>query len=309
MELLKKNVKSGIYKITNLVNNKFYIGSSNNIYNRFYRHLSMLNRNCHNNQKLQNSWNKHGKSNFKFELLAICPKEYCIKLEQWFINTQKPQYNISQTAASTLGCRYKRKNKLPDETVNNILNNYKEYTNKELAKKYNTTISTIDSILYGKNSFIDFDKSITLNSKPFKDSTKSKMKNLHFNRKSNKITNGVIKLTIDDVKEIKKLYILNYPTKKIALQFNVSKENISSIINKRTWKEVPDYIIQFDDIKYSVKRKEFNKYDEEIIQNILFDYYKNNFTGKDLKNKYNLGNNIYKIIKGEHYKEFHKQYK
>jgi len=311
MELLKKSVKhiSGIYKITNRINNKFYIGSSINIYNRFYRHLSMLNRNCHNNQKLQNSWNKYGKSNFEFQLLATCPKEYCIKLEQWFINTQKPQYNISQTAASTLGCRYKRKNKLSDETINNIINDYKNYTNEELAKKYNTSISIIDSILYSKHSFRDFDKSLTLISKPFKDSTRNKMKDLHFSRKSNKITNGVIKLNIDDVKEIKKLYSLDYPTKEIALQFNVSKETINSINNKRTWSEVPNYIIQSDDIKYSIKRKEFNKYDEKIVQNILFDYYKNNLTGKELKDKYNLGNNIYKIIKGKLYKEFHKQYK
>lgn len=311
MELLKKNVKniSGIYKITNLINGKFYIGSSVNIYNRFHRHLSMLNRNCHNNQKLQNSWNKHGKNNFEFQVLSSCPKEYVLKLEQWFIDTQKPDYNISKTATSTLGVDIKEKNRLSDETINNILNDYIHYTNKELAKKYNTTISIIDSILYSKHSFKDFDKSVTLISKPIKNSTKKKMKYSHFSRKFNKIKNGSIKLNIDDVKEIKRLYILDYPTKEIALQFNVSKETINSIINKRTWKEIPDYIIQPNDVKYFIKRKEFNKYDEHIVNNLLFDYYKNNLTGRQLKDKYNLGSNIYKIIRGELYKDLHKQYK
>ena len=62
-------MKSGIYKITNTVNGKFYVGSSKNIKWRWYCHRHYLENNKHDNPKLQHSWNKHGKSNFTFEVI------------------------------------------------------------------------------------------------------------------------------------------------------------------------------------------------------------------------------------------------
>jgi group I intron endonuclease len=56
----------GIYKITNLVNNRYYIGSSLDIKRRWDTHRRMLNKNNHHNDFLQKSWNKHGGDNFKF---------------------------------------------------------------------------------------------------------------------------------------------------------------------------------------------------------------------------------------------------
>lgn len=59
----------GIYKITNLINNKVYIGSSISIMNRFSTHKRLLIKNIHFNKHLQSSFNKYGISNFKFEIL------------------------------------------------------------------------------------------------------------------------------------------------------------------------------------------------------------------------------------------------
>jgi replicative DNA helicase len=59
----------GIYKITNLVNNKIYIGSTNLINNRFAKHKSHLRTNTHSNRHLQAAWNKYGSENFKFEVI------------------------------------------------------------------------------------------------------------------------------------------------------------------------------------------------------------------------------------------------
>ena len=44
-----KNI-AGIYCITNIISNKIYIGSSNNIYNRINRHKSSLKKNNHYNK-------------------------------------------------------------------------------------------------------------------------------------------------------------------------------------------------------------------------------------------------------------------
>jgi group I intron endonuclease len=56
----------GIYKIINIVNNKFYVGSAVNFSRRKTRHFSELRTNKHFNNKLQNSWNKHGEKAFIF---------------------------------------------------------------------------------------------------------------------------------------------------------------------------------------------------------------------------------------------------
>jgi len=105
------NKQSGIYKITNLVNNKIYIGSSTNLDKRKYEHFYDLKLNKHHSKYLQNSYNKHGVDNFKFETLAYCPSEYRIKLEQWFMDNLNPAFNILKLAASPLGRKHTEETK------------------------------------------------------------------------------------------------------------------------------------------------------------------------------------------------------
>lgn len=87
-------MKSGIYKITNLINSKFYIGSSKNCRCRKNQHFSDLKLNKHCNRYLQRSYNKYGKENFKFEILENCEIDQLLILEQKYIDELKPQYNL-----------------------------------------------------------------------------------------------------------------------------------------------------------------------------------------------------------------------
>jgi len=96
---------SGIYKITNCVTEDCYIGSSIIIYNRVAVHKSYLNKKAHKNNHLQNSWNKYGKENFKFEAIEECEKEKLIEREQYYIDLLKPTFNIRIIAQSNLGRR------------------------------------------------------------------------------------------------------------------------------------------------------------------------------------------------------------
>ena len=64
---------SGIYCITNLHNNKKYIGKTKDMKKRFNQHLGNLNKNHkdHQNEHIQNAWNKYGEKRFIFQALYV----------------------------------------------------------------------------------------------------------------------------------------------------------------------------------------------------------------------------------------------
>jgi group I intron endonuclease len=102
---------SCIYKIENKINKKFYIGSTCNYIKRKTNHTNNLKLNTHANKHLQRVVNKYGLENFEFKILAQCPKEYLIKLEQWFIDNIKPEYNICKVAGSNKGFKFSEDSK------------------------------------------------------------------------------------------------------------------------------------------------------------------------------------------------------
>ena len=59
----------GIYKIINLINNKFYVGSAEIFARRKRIHWWRLRRGDHSNAKLQAAWNKYGESAFVFAVV------------------------------------------------------------------------------------------------------------------------------------------------------------------------------------------------------------------------------------------------
>lgn len=77
----------GIYMITNIVNDKKYIGQSRDIRCRWRGHKSDLKRGLHENIILQNSWNKYGEENFKFSIIEECKLEELDKKEINYIIT------------------------------------------------------------------------------------------------------------------------------------------------------------------------------------------------------------------------------
>lgn len=64
-------VQGWIYKITNKVNGKVYVGQTvqKNVKYRWKDHTRKLNQNNHPNKHIQASWNKYGEENFVFEVI------------------------------------------------------------------------------------------------------------------------------------------------------------------------------------------------------------------------------------------------
>lgn len=88
----KANAISGIYKITNLATNEFYIGSSKNIESRWAYHKAKFKSNEETSNKLYLDFKKYDLENFKFEILEKCSENLKEK-EQEYIDKLNPQYN------------------------------------------------------------------------------------------------------------------------------------------------------------------------------------------------------------------------
>ncbi len=125
-------MKSGIYKIYNLVNGKYYYGSTENFKERKTNHFSSLGRNVHENSRLQNSYNKHGKKNFLFEIIERIPKNKLAEIEQQYLDKYWDNgvkcYNIKRYCRDMSGPNHPRYGtKTTQEVKDKISKANKEY--------------------------------------------------------------------------------------------------------------------------------------------------------------------------------------
>ena len=84
---------SAVYKITNTVTGKFYIGSSKNIKSRWAVHKCQSTWKNNPNKQLYQDMRKYGVDKFEFKILAEVESEHLKEKEQQFIETLKPTYN------------------------------------------------------------------------------------------------------------------------------------------------------------------------------------------------------------------------
>lgn len=184
----------GIYKITNKVNRKLYIGESIDIEKRWDKHINDLNENTHHSNKLQKDWNIYGKDNFSFQIIEEIKslesyyktKMQLIYLESKYIykyDAINCGYNIQDTVQEILDGNKILWNKANDIFYLKNLIKYngkykkdviekKEYNGKsvstivdELREEYKTKFSKGEFylILESKNIIKKFNKSYHVN--------------------------------------------------------------------------------------------------------------------------------------------------
>jgi group I intron endonuclease len=126
-----------IYKITNIKNNKCYIGVTikKDVNERWAAHKSSIRKGkgC---PLLMKAFNKYGEKSFKFEVIVICFDEYVFKFEDEYIkkyNSASPNgYNVAQggkIGMSFLGMKHS------EETKKKIGEKSKEYCNRPEVKE------------------------------------------------------------------------------------------------------------------------------------------------------------------------------
>ena len=77
---------SGVYAIVHVSSGRSYVGSSRDVIGRWADHQKRLNANNHHSIKLQNAWNKYGRSSFSFIQLEECPPYDRLIREQFWID-------------------------------------------------------------------------------------------------------------------------------------------------------------------------------------------------------------------------------
>lgn len=135
----------GIYKITNTINNRCYIGQSINIRKRWIGHK---NSKC--DYPLYRAFKKYGIENFTFEILEECKKEDLDKREEYYIKIfDAYNHGYNQTLLCIGGGHPNifTQDKL-DDLINDLM--HTNLSKHELANKYNCSDRTIRDINSGR---------------------------------------------------------------------------------------------------------------------------------------------------------------
>lgn len=138
---------NGVYLIYNKVTKKYYIGSSaGSLYSGFLRHLIYL----IGSVLVKHAVTKYGISSFAFLILEIFPekvtlenKKEFLSLEDNYLKSLKPEYNIFTQANSRVGYKHS------EATKKKLKDNYSEERKQkigDLNRGKNLSASTIEAL-------------------------------------------------------------------------------------------------------------------------------------------------------------------
>jgi len=224
-----------VYKITNKINNKVYIGcTTQGLEDRKKEHYSR----CFNvgrKSKLCDSLKKHGFDNFEFEIIKECetPEEMFLNEIYYigFYNSKETGYNLTIGGEGCLGYKHTEETK---KHISNLLienhphrgKKYEEIYDLEKVEEQKKKRAESVKKYWGSLSEEDKEKRVKNCSIGLKKTFKNKGEN-----------NGYSKLTNEQVKEIRELYKnKTYTQKELGKIYSVGQACISSIILNKTYK-------------------------------------------------------------------------
>lgn len=95
--------RSGVYRFINNINNKYYIGSSVNLYNRIRDYNQPRYQLRRRNTFIVRAIKKYGIENFTIAILEYTDKDSIVTIEQNRIDTYKAEYNLLTITGYILG--------------------------------------------------------------------------------------------------------------------------------------------------------------------------------------------------------------
>ena len=134
----------GVYKISNTLSGRYYIGYSTNIYRRFCAHRNKLKQKCHDNIFLQRAYNLDGEDKFLYEIIHTC-------------DTEEEAKEIELKYLTNLSIREYLYNLNFNNSGGDLLSNHpdKDKIREKILKSFSETISKMSieerKQKYGKN--------------------------------------------------------------------------------------------------------------------------------------------------------------
>jgi len=229
-----------IYRITNTINQKVYIGQTNNPLLRWSQHKSNSKYN-RGNQVITRAIIKYGIKVFVFDVIAGCISQENIDLlEEQVIaqyNSRNPNegYNIAAGGNTSL-----RTPEISQKISAGLKKHYMDHVGwskgKTLTEEWKNNISKASLGKPGTNKGKRFSKewkakiSTSLVGKSFSEDHKKHLSESHIgNIAANR------KLTFEIAEQIRKEYIAGLTQKQLAIKYGISQNCIFKIIKKRTY--------------------------------------------------------------------------
>jgi len=104
--ILKENInKSFVYRWTNKINGKDYLGSTSNAKRRLLKYFDRYSLNL-SNMPIYKALLKYGHSNFIFDIIEFCEPKDAIQREQFYLDHFDFDYNVLEKANSSLGYKH-----------------------------------------------------------------------------------------------------------------------------------------------------------------------------------------------------------
>jgi hypothetical protein len=131
----------GVYKISNTLSGRYYIGYSSNINRRFTVHVSKLKHNHHDNIFLQRAYNLDGEDKFVYEIIHICDTEEDAKeIELEYLtdlSIREHLYNLNfNNSGGDLLSNHPDKEKIREQIINSYKETISKMSPEERKQKY-----------------------------------------------------------------------------------------------------------------------------------------------------------------------------
>lgn len=210
--------KSGIYKITTKTDDRVYIGSAHCLYTRVKVHFTLLRQGTHCNSKLQRFVNKYGVDNIEFTIVELCEKDRLLEREQYYIDSLCPYFNLCPLARNSAGYKF------TEEQLKKLSDIRKGVYPEHLRNTNNTPEARLKISIKAKQ------RGLHPNFKEASILANTGCKQTREHRR--KIALKQMKITPEQVIEIRHLLSLGIFQKDIALMFGVSQRVICRINTK-----------------------------------------------------------------------------
>lgn len=240
---------TGIYKITNTVNGKVYIGQSIDIERRHHEHNVKLNNNNHHNSYLQNSWNKYGESKFSHEIIEKCDVSQLNDREEYWISkydsfNNNLGYNLTSGGGQGTKVSDITKKKLSDQRIGKFTGEDNPFFGKTHSEELKERVRQMNIENCGdKHYFYGKHHSEETKAKTRETIGESRVGSSNSN---SKITEEIALNTI-------RLLLQGHPQLAISKHLGVSVYIVTDIKCGKRWKHLTNGLV-FPNAKYKVRK-------------------------------------------------------